>query len=426
MSDEHFQHVLLRLKRSELFQKLSHLRASSEASLFIALFSVTFFSVSLFLFTTSRQVSSEHPSNSLVQTILKSIGLASDTEPDTNNGDQNDPSQMTRQNAPGKEESGYTILTAPGLTPAEVQQMTEQLEKLTPRQETIAHDTRIVSIKGTIQSSMANELHKRHRSSLNPKLNEILDAKFDFAKDIRAGATYQILFQEQWNGSQFIGTGDILAVEISSKGRNFNAYLFTNDTGETAYYDENGWAMLQVRTMFIQPCRYSRISSGFGYRIHPITGRSEFHAGVDLVAPIGTPVFAVADGRIVFSGWYGYSGNMIAIAHDAARIQTMYLHLSGFSPAVRYGNTVKQGDIIGYVGSTGNSTGPHLDFRIVKNGQWQNPLLTLQQPMLWRSLSSIEFQHFMAKVQTYHEQLGKQTPDMVGQYRQIPRNVAFN
>lgn len=300
-------------------------------------------------------------------------------------------------------------------SPTSILHLTKNPEtgELSVNKETIEFETRIATLEGTLHTSFAQELSSKNRSSLSAKLNKILSSKINFRKDIQDGTAYKILFQEQWNGDTLAGTGDILAVEITTKGRKVNAYQFVDAKGKSSYYDEKGRALQQSRGgLYINPCRYSRISSGFGYRIHPITHRRQFHGGVDLAAPTGTPVKAVADGKVIFRGRKGAAGNMITIAHSGG-VHTMYLHLSRYASSSRYGNRVKQGDVIGYVGSTGRSTGAHLDFRIIKNGRPQNPMVALRQKAPTRKLSNAELQGFMVKIQTYKEQLAARTPVMV-------------
>jgi murein DD-endopeptidase MepM/ murein hydrolase activator NlpD len=461
MSNPQFHHFLLRLRRSALFRSRPLLLASSTALLV-----VLFFSVSFVLSITSRQASTEGRSASTIQSLFRSIGLAGNDELGLNGESdkvtldegENDLSHRVEKRVVKKGESIYTILTASGLTPNEVHQLTSQLKEdksfkgltagktylletgrsgkfirftwqsspyamlhlvkdertgqLSTQKETIEYETRVATLEGTLHSSLSSELRNRNRSSLSPQLGKILASRLDFKKDIHAGATYRILFQEQWNGKQFIGTGDILAIEINSKGEKFNAYQFSDAKGDSAYYDEKGRAMAQGRTLFIEPCRFNRVSSGFGYRVHPISGRSEFHGGVDLVAPTGTPVKAAADGRVIFRGLENGTGNMVTISH-AGGLHTMYLHLSRFTPTCRYGKAVKQGEVIGYVGSTGRSTGSHLDFRIIRNGHPENPLVALKQTAPRQSLSSRELRSFMARVHAYQERLGGTRPVMV-------------
>jgi len=461
MFSTRFHLFLLKLRRSALFRSRS--RLFLPVSLLLI---VLFFSVSFIRSATSGGNTPHTASVSPFHALWHTLGIAGDDELGLNGESENvtieegenDPSLGIEKRTIQKGESIYTILIAAGLTPTEVHQLTSQLKgdkavrgfragrsyeiekaengrfvrfswqsgpaailhlvrdeqsgKLSVNRESIEFDTRTATLEGTLSTSLAKELRNRNRSSLSPHLKTILSSRLDFRKDIHAGTTYRILFQEQWNGTEFVGTGDILAVEISSRGKHVNAYQFTDEKGSTAYYDEKGRPVVQGRTMFIQPCRFSRLSSGFGYRTHPVTRQHHFHGGVDLVAPIGTPVKAVADGRIIFRGRDGNAGNMVTIAHSRG-LHTMYLHLSRFSPATRYGKMVRQGDIIGFVGSTGRSTGPHLDFRIVRNGRPQNPLVALKQKSRRKALSPSELRSFMAKVQTYQEQLGGQAPVMV-------------
>ena len=461
MSNPQFHHFLLRLRRSALFRSRPLLLASSTALLV-----VLFFSVSFVLSATSRQTSTANRSASTVQTLFRSLGLASNDELGLNGESdnvtldegENDQSHRLDKRVVKRGESVYTILTASGLTPTEVHQLTSQLKtdksfkgltagktylletgsngkflrftwqsspyamlhlvrdertgKLIVQKETIEYETRVATLEGTLRSSLSSELRSRNRASLGPQLRKILASRLDFKKDIHAGATYRILFQEQWSENRFIGTGDILAVEIHSKGERFNAYQFSDAKGDSAYYDEKGRALAQGKTMFVQPCRFNRVSSGFGYRVHPISRRSEFHGGVDLVAPTGTPVRAAADGRIIFRGRENGAGNMITISH-AGGVHTMYLHLSRYAPTCRYGKAIKQGEVIGYVGSTGRSTGSHLDFRIIRNGHPQNPLVALKQSAPRRSLSARELRSFMARVQAYQHRLGSERKVLV-------------
>ncbi|MBN1928245.1 MAG: M23 family metallopeptidase [Chlorobiaceae bacterium] len=466
MTSQHFHHFLLRLRRSALFRSRSRLFLPVSVLLV-----VLFFSVRLIHSGNPPQTASVSP----IQGLAHSLGLAADDELGLNDasdrvtideGEQG-PSETIEKRTVQRGDSIYDILKAAGLTPAEIHELTSQLKgdkairgfragksyevetnrngtfsrftwqaspnttihltknretgKLEVQKETIEFDTRIATLEGTLRTSLAKELGSKNRPALTAQLNRILSSKINFRRDIQNGTTYKILYQEQWNGSQFAGTGDILAVEITTNGRKVSAYQFVNAKGSSAYYDEKGRALAQQSGgMYINPCSYSRVSSSFGYRIHPITKRRQFHGGVDLAAPTGTPVKAVADGRVIFRGRKGNAGNMVTIAH-AKGVHTMYLHLSRFSPTARYGKSVRQGDVIGYVGSTGRSTGPHLDFRIVKNGRPQNPMVALKQKAPSRTLSKAELDGFLAKVQMYQEQFAR-TPVMVADASTQERN----
>lgn len=436
---------------------------SKTVTVFIALFFTGFLLFSggylLSVSASNDPGTQTNPLVSSVQSLYKSMGLVSDDELGlddesdqvTIDEGENGLSETIEKKTVQRGDSIYNILNNAGLTPTEIHELTSQLKgdktirgfragksyeletgkdgsftrftwkadpttiiHLTKNQETgelgvnkeiIELETRIATIEGTLHTSLAKELSSKNRSGLSAQLNRILSSKINFRRDIRDGTTYKILYQEQWLDGQFSGTGDILAVEINTKGRKINAYQFEDAKGNSAYYDEKGRALAQAsKGLYITPCRYNRISSGFGYRIHPITHRRQFHGGVDLAAPTGTPVKAVADGKVIFRGRKGAAGNMITIAHSGG-VHTMYLHLSRYASSSRYGNRVKQGDIIGYVGSTGRSTGPHLDFRIIKNGRLKNPMVALKQKAPTRSLSKKELQGFMAKVQMYQNQL---------------------
>jgi murein DD-endopeptidase MepM/ murein hydrolase activator NlpD len=466
MSKTQFHDFMLRLRRSALFRGRSRLFAP--VALLLIVF---FFSVTLFLSASSSGDSPKTSSASPFQAICRVLGMTGDDELGLNGeSDQitleegeNDPAQGISKKTVNKGDTMYTLLTNAGLAPTEVHQLTSQLNgdkairgfragrsyviekakngrfirfswqsspaiiihlvrdehngKLSVTKETIEFDTRIATLEGTLSTSLARELVNRNRATLNPQLTRILSSRLDFRKDIHSGATYRILYKEQWSDNQFAGTGDILAVEIRSKGKQINAYLFTDSKGNTAFYDEKGHPLGQSRTLFIQPCRYRNVSSGFGYRIHPVTRQRQFHGGVDLSAPVGTPVKAVADGRVIFRGRDGAAGNMVTITHGNG-LHTMYLHLSRFTPTTRYGKFVNQGDIIGYVGSTGRSTGSHLDFRIIRNGRPQNPLTALKQKAELKGLSSAELRGFMARVGQYRGRFSDQKPVMVADTRQ--------
>jgi murein DD-endopeptidase MepM/ murein hydrolase activator NlpD len=269
--------------------------------------------------------------------------------------------------------------------------------------ENLQYEKKLATLTGTITTSFSGEMSKRNRPSLAREVSSLLSAKVDLSKRSLKGSSYRILYEELWIGKELIGTGKILAVEISSGTRRYDAYRFADTSGGSGYYDERGKALSNA-SLYRQPCNYERISSDFGYRRHPISRILHFHGGVDLAAPVGTPVRAIADGNVLFRGRKGGAGNMITIAHGGG-MHTQYLHLSRFSARSDFGSKVQQGDIIGYVGSTGSSTGPHLDFRVIRNGILQNPLVTLRTPAPRRQLSPAELGGLLAKIDMYQSQL---------------------
>jgi murein DD-endopeptidase MepM/ murein hydrolase activator NlpD len=196
----------------------------------------------------------------------------------------------------------------------------------------------------------------------------------DFYTDLRRGDTFRIVVEKKFLGGKFVGYRNILAAEFVNNGKVFQAYRFVYpDSGAADYFDEEG---LSKRKEFLKsPFKYgahvtSRFSSS---RLHPIYRVYRAHYGVDYGAPLGTPVQATADGKVISAGLQGASGRMVRIQHKNG-YETKYLHLSGFGPGIRAGAQVRGGDVVGYVGSSGDSTGPHLDYRVSYHGVPINPL----------------------------------------------------
>lgn len=277
--------------------------------------------------------------------------------------------------------------------------------KLKVRRDAKEYETRIAAIEGSVTESLSSELAARERSGVMRSLRKLFAGRVNFKRDIRPGSDFRILFEEKWLDDEFISSGKILAAELSVNKRNYSAYRYTDAKGRTAYYDEKGNAFdVRKTAQFIIPCNYARISSGFGYRIHPIRRTSHFHGGVDMAAHTGTPVKAVADGIVIFRGSKGGAGNMITMKHPGG-YHSQYLHLSRYAPAAGNGSRVLQGEIIGYVGSTGSSTGPHLDFRMIHNGKPVNPLVALASSKEEPGLSRRERNNLLAEISALKVQL---------------------
>ncbi len=174
---------------------------------------------------------------------------------------------------------------------------------------------------------------------------------------------------------QFAGYGPILGARFSADGREHQAFRWSNpETSRAAYYDEGGRSL--KRFMLRSPLKFEpRITSGFSRnRLHPVFRTYHAHLGVDYGAPTGAAVVAVSSGTVVSAGWAGGGGNQVRLRH-AGGYETSYLHLSAFGPGIRAGAHVDQGQIIGRVGATGTATGPHLDYRLKRNGVFVNPLV---------------------------------------------------
>lgn len=203
------------------------------------------------------------------------------------------------------------------------------------------------------------------------ELAHIFGWDIDFALDIREGDTFSLIFEEDFLNGSKINDGPILAAEFVNQGNSYKAIRYTDDGGRSDYYDPDGNSM---RKAFLRtPVDFRRISSRFGNRLHPTLNQIRMHKGVDYAAPTGTPIKASGDGKVIFTGRKGGYGNVIILQHGG-QYSTLYGHMSGFRRGVNVGKRVKQGQIIGYVGSTGRATGPHLHYEFLVNGVYRNPL----------------------------------------------------
>jgi murein DD-endopeptidase MepM/ murein hydrolase activator NlpD len=202
------------------------------------------------------------------------------------------------------------------------------------------------------------------------ELSEIFAWTIDFYA-IQKGDSFKVIYDELFVDTTYIGMGKIHGAWFHNAGKSFYAIPFVQDSVES-YFDQDGNSM---RRQFLKsPVRFSRIGSRYSHsRMHPILRIRRPHHGVDYSAPIGTPVYSVGDGRIIETGNKTEAGNMVRIRHNSV-YSTAYLHLSYYAKGIEPGKYVKQGDVIGYVGSSGLSTGPHLDFRFYKNGSPVDPL----------------------------------------------------
>ncbi len=193
----------------------------------------------------------------------------------------------------------------------------------------------------------------------------------DFALDIRQGDKFSILYEEQFIDGKKYQTGTILAAEFTNQGKTFKAIRFTDESGRTSYYTPKGYSMR--KTFLRSPVDFRRISSRFGKRKHPILNRMRLHKGVDYAARRGTPIQSSGDGKVIFRGRKGGYGRVVIVQHGS-RYQTLYAHMNGFKRGIRVGKYVKQGQTIGFVGSSGRATGPHLHYEFRVNGSHRNPL----------------------------------------------------
>lgn len=245
-------------------------------------------------------------------------------------------------------------------------------------------------VEGEIKSSLFESIKETGEDDiLAIMLAEIFEWEIDFFKDIRSGDRYKLIVEKKFCKGKFIGYGKILAADFINQGRLIRALYYENEK-TAGYFTPDGKSL--KKGFLKAPLKFGRVTSGFtSRRLHPILNVVRPHYGVDYAAPYGTPVHATADGKIVERGYKKGNGNYVKIRHNNG-YETTYMHFSKFRAGQRVGSFVKQGEIIGYVGSTGYSTGPHVDYRIIKNGRYLNPL-TFKSPA--KSLPKDEIESFL-------------------------------
>lgn len=220
-------------------------------------------------------------------------------------------------------------------------------------------------------SAIGDMLRAEIPSEVYIQLKEIFADSFNMS-DLGEGDTVRLLYNSMYFRGQQMAVGDILAAEVVKDGKTYQAYYYSQGKGDEesgSYYDQNGKSLQQKEGFNTEPVAYTRISSPFGYRVHPVLHTVRMHTGIDYAAPTGTPIKAAADGEVIFKGWKGGYGNTVMIRH-ANGVETLYGHMSAFSPA---DGRVRAGEVIGFVGTTGRSTGPHLHYEARVNGQPVNP-----------------------------------------------------
>ena len=189
----------------------------------------------------------------------------------------------------------------------------------------------------------------------------------DFQRDIWKNDSFQIIYEEFINDkNQVVDTGEIIFANLKLQNTDLQLYKYEYEKNKIDYFDENGKSI--KKTLMKTPINGARLSSSFGKRKHPILGYNKMHTGTDFAAPMGTPIMASGDGKVTKAGWCGGGGNCVKIKHNTT-YQTVYAHMSKFGRGIKKGVRVKQGQIIGYVGSTGLSTGPHLHYEVIENGK---------------------------------------------------------
>jgi murein DD-endopeptidase MepM/ murein hydrolase activator NlpD len=233
-------------------------------------------------------------------------------------------------------------------------------------------DTVRAALRGVIKGSLWNTLIEMgERPSLVVNYAEILSYDVDFLTEVNEGDSFEILLDKLYVDSLYFREGRIHAVHYKGQAGNYWGFYFRMPSGHWDYYTERGQSLR--KTVLRSPLQFAKVTSHFGMRMHPIRRVYREHHGVDYGAPTGTPVSAIADGTVTLAGWNNGWGNYVRVRH-AGGLVSGYGHLSRYGPGIKSGRSVRQGQTVGYVGSTGMSTGPHLHFEVKQGGKFVNPL----------------------------------------------------
>ncbi|WP_338920903.1 peptidoglycan DD-metalloendopeptidase family protein [Pseudomonas silesiensis] len=267
---------------------------------------------------------------------------------------------------------------------------------------------------GVINSSLSQSAARAglsHRMTMD--MASVFGYDVDFAQDIRPGDQFDVIYEQKVVNGKAVGTGPILSARFVNRGKTYTAVRYTNKQGNTSYYTANGNSM---RKAFIRtPVDFARISSKFSMgRKHPILNKIRAHKGVDYAAPRGTPIKAAGDGKVLLAGRRGGYGNTVIIQHGNT-YRTLYGHMQGFAKGVKTGGSVKQGQVIGYIGTTGLSTGPHLHYEFQVNGVHVDPLG--QKVAMADPISKAERARFLAQSQPLMARMDQEKATMLASKR---------
>ncbi len=245
--------------------------------------------------------------------------------------------------------------------------------KLVARKDVAPLERRVLQLGGVLTGSLFTSLvDLGERPELVHAFTDIFLWDFDFSTQSRSGDEFRMVFEKFFDKDGFVRYGRVLAAEYRSSKKSVVAVWFEDEQGHGGYFTPDGNSV--HRSFLKAPVKYSRISSRYTKaRLHPVLHTRRPHEGVDYAAPTGTPVWSVANGQVVYAGWSGGFGRLIKVKHSNGYI-SYYGHLSRYAKGLRVGQSVSQKQLIGYVGMTGLATGPHLDFRIQRNGRFFDPL----------------------------------------------------
>jgi murein DD-endopeptidase MepM/ murein hydrolase activator NlpD len=233
-------------------------------------------------------------------------------------------------------------------------------------------DTVRVVVRGVVKGSFWNTMVEAGETpALVVSFAEVLSYEVDFLTEVNEGDLFEILLDKYYVGPRFYRDGRVYAVHYKGHTGNYFGFHYRSPSGHNDFYNEKGQSLR--KSVLRSPLTFANVTSRFGRRFHPISRVYRQHQGVDYGAPSGTPVSAIADGQVTMARWNGGYGRMVEIRHSGGLV-SRYGHLSGFGPGTRSGGRARQGQTIGYVGSTGLSTGPHLHFEVRQGGKAVNPL----------------------------------------------------
>ena len=263
-------------------------------------------------------------------------------------------------------------------SPVDIVEAWRDGETWTAARRDVPVERKVTLVAGTVSGSLFESMEAMgEQAQLVLDFAEIFAWDFDFASDSQPGDRFRMLVEKVHTGEQFVKYGRILVAEYESEGK-IHTGIYFRDKEESGYYTPGGESLR--RAFLKSPLEFTRISSGYSRaRRHPILGGVRPHLAIDYAAPAGTPIWAVADGTVESAGWAGGNGYTVTLRHRAT-FKTMYNHLSRFGKAIRRGAHVNQRQVIGYVGTTGLSTGPHLDYRVIRDGRFVNPLKEIFLP----------------------------------------------
>lgn len=271
--------------------------------------------------------------------------------------------------------------------------------------------TQLSKVSGVVETSLYDAIALLGEDAkLAGAFADIFAWDIDFSRNVRPGDDFQILYERVYRADAdgeevYVRPGRILAARYRGASGDHSAVYFEGGGGRAGYYRPDGTAI--ERAFLVAPLEFRRISSSFSKaRRHPILGVVRPHRGIDYAAAPGAPVWSVADGKVIYRGWAGASGNLMKIQHRSGYV-SYYAHLSRFEPGLSVGDTVTQKQVVGYVGQTGLATGPHVCFRVQKNGRYVNPLDIVSPP--GAGIAQAEWPVFKARRDVLLSDLGSAT-----------------